>query len=393
MSFDSAGNQRWARVKNSGGNDSAAGTIAVDAAGNVYVAGTYRGYVLISYDSNGNERWARNSDIDVVAIGTDGAGNVYAAGSFRNGSNIDFGIASYDTNGNVRWTRRKNGPSNHDDLATAAAIDSSGNSYVTGRTFSASNYTCMTVSYDSAGNERWTALKGAPDNQSAGPQAIAVDSAGRVYVTGGSSNGASWDFLTFSYDATGSERWATLTGGEPNSVEVAQSVALDDAGNVFVTGISDSHFFTVSYSNSGVERWRQTKSDSLGGASALTVDGTANVYVTGAWGTVSYGPAGAERWTVVNGDATHTRRTFSIAADLAGNVCVAGWSNDGTLTSVLAASYTGAGAQRWLKTSGPRPTPTFIGGKRAVAAGASSNVYVTGSYFNGANRDFFHCVV
>jgi len=64
--------------------------------------------------------------------------------------------------------------------------------------------------------------------------AMAVDSAGNVYVTGGSASGRQ-SYVTIKYDTNGNELWIK----EYNSGLYAYPVALaiDSSGNAYVTGI------------------------------------------------------------------------------------------------------------------------------------------------------------
>ncbi len=71
------------------------------------------------------------------------------------------------------------------------------------------------------------------------PHALAVDAAGNVYVTGRSAgSGRLNDYATIKYDADGNQVWvarfaASSGSGAPNS---ATALAVDAAGNVYVTG-------------------------------------------------------------------------------------------------------------------------------------------------------------
>ena len=63
----------------------------------------------------------------------DAAGNVYVTGESGGvGSGLDYATLKYDPSGKLLWEKRYNGPGNHDDGATAMAVDAAGNVYVTG---------------------------------------------------------------------------------------------------------------------------------------------------------------------------------------------------------------------------------------------------------------------
>src|SRR5262245_3762898 len=85
------------------------------------------------------------------------------------------------------WTNRYAGPINGYDVAIAVAVDSSGNVFVTGGSLGANGRLAYaTVGYSSAGTPLWTnRYQGGPFDSAA--TAVAVGSSGQVFVTGQSS--------------------------------------------------------------------------------------------------------------------------------------------------------------------------------------------------------------
>src|SRR5438876_7755653 len=74
------------------------------------------------------------------------------------------------------------GPLKHNAFATALAVDSAGQVYVTGQ--ADENY--ATLKYDAGGNPLWVARYVGPGSSGDSAQALAVDGSGNVYVTGSS---------------------------------------------------------------------------------------------------------------------------------------------------------------------------------------------------------------
>lgn len=124
------------------------------------------------------------------------------------------------------------------------------------------------------------------------PQDMKLDNAGNVYVTGVSSGtGTPYDFLTVKYDHAGNELWVRRYSGPANADDRPQAMALDGTGNVYVTGGSCQDdtgtyedYVTVKYDSFGNECWvrRYHGSENLDDrAMGIAVDNSGHVYVTG----------------------------------------------------------------------------------------------------------------
>ena len=218
--------------------------IAVDGSGNVYVAGYSGGdYVTIKYDTSGQEQWvARYNGGSARAIAVDSSGNVYVTGqSVGSGGSLDYATIKYDSAGQEQWVARYDGPANGDDSASSLVVDSSGNVYVTGESLglgTALDY--ATIKYNSAGQQEWAARYNGPangDDYAAYAGAIALDGTGNVYVTGGSAGlGTYDDYATIKYNSAGQQQWVARYNGLGNGGDHANAIAIDPAGNLCVTG-------------------------------------------------------------------------------------------------------------------------------------------------------------
>jgi len=261
-------------------------------------SGTYYDYATIKYNSAGVEQWVQRYDgpgngYDLASsIAVDGQGNVYVTGgSVVSGTSSDYATIKYNSDGVEQWVQRYNGPGNDWDGAKAIAVDNSGNVYVTGYSAgSGTYYDYATIKYDSIGDTVWVRRYNGPENGSDDAYAIAVDGLGNVYVTGYSyGSGTSSDYATIKYNSAGVQQWVQRYNGPGNSRDDAYAIALDSSDNVYVTGRSYSSgtfedYATIKYNSSGVQQWVQRYNgpgNETDEVYAIAVDNSGNVYVTG----------------------------------------------------------------------------------------------------------------
>jgi hypothetical protein len=345
------GDTAWVRRYNGPANwDDEVSAIAVDDSGNIYVtggsvgSGTNMDYATIKYRPDGDTVWVRRyngagSSYDrACAIALDGSNNVYVTG----GGAEDYTTIRYYPNGDTAWVRRYDGAGSGDG-ARAMAIDNLGNIYVTGVSWgSGTNQDYATIKYDVAGNELWVARYDAvnyPDEA----YAMAVDGSDNIYVTGysyGSETGR--DYATIKYYPNGDTAWVRRYDGPASNDDRAFAIAVNGSNNVFVTGISDvsaAYYNTTTtikyYYPNGDTAWvRGYIEPSASGyaVNAIAVDGSGNVYVTGAsigydYVTIKYSPDGDTTWVRrYNGPGNHEDHAEAIAVDGSGNVYVTGRS-------------------------------------------------------------------
>jgi len=235
------------------------------------------------------------------ALAVDGLGNVYITGW---GWGLGYTTIKYNSNGVQQWIARYRGIDNGNDFAFSIAVDKLGNSYVTGWSQGGGNATdIVTIKYSSTGDSSWVQRYRGPGVSSATPgfetylHLIAVDDLGNVYVTGTSYGGSStnYDYATIKYNSSGVQQWVQrYNNPAANQLEYATSIQIDTSGYVYVSGFSDANsastiedYCTIKYSPAGVQQWVATYEN--GGhnrVNGMVVDNSGNIYVTG-WG----GPA------------------------------------------------------------------------------------------------------
>ncbi|MBC6607565.1 SBBP repeat-containing protein [Hymenobacter sp. BT188] len=399
--------------------------IAVDLAGNVYITGytvnssafnaegMFTDMLTIKLDRRtGQPLWVARyngpaNKLDLAyAITVDLVGNVYVAGVSSDGNDEDLVTIRYDQHtGQEKWVARYNGAGNGEETATDIAVDLVGNVYVTGTTTNLSgNSDYLTLKYEPRrGRQVWAAVYNGPANGQDRAWALAVDLAGNAYVTGASYSDTDGDFTTIKYDGrTGQSRWVARYNGPANDYDAGWDIALDLAGNAYVTGFSPhtgENIATLKYDGrTGQQLWlaRYSGTANRAGASGIAVDLAGNAYVTGfSFNGTTYeivtlkydGRTGQERW-VARYNSLETSSPEDIAVDFYGNVYVTGSGMDPQTGNVdyLTLQYDQQSGQLGWQARYDGPTGAE-GVPVAMAVDIHGNTYVTG-YLRDPGTDF-----
>lgn len=226
--------------------------VTMDKKGNVYATGysdselTFYDIVTLKYDQNGKMLWHRRYDGDHAidfpsAIAVDSAGNVYVVGSsFTMDTYYDYVTIKYDSTGKQLWVARYDGPDHDLDIATSLAVDRNGNVYVGGASFSLSNfYDYLTVKYNKDGVQQWTARYNGPLDFDDGIDALTIDDSANVYVTGMSNSITGLgDVVTIKYSTDGVQKWISRYDGLAHLSDEGYSMAIDHQGHLYIVGVS-----------------------------------------------------------------------------------------------------------------------------------------------------------
>jgi len=131
--------------------------------------------------------------------------------------------------------------------------------------------------------EAWVATYNGPGNSYDQANALTVDNSGNVYVTGGSYvSGGFEDYATIKYAPNGDTLWVRRYNGPGNFQDMANDLVVDGSGNVYVTGASggsgtNQDYATIKYSSAGDALWVRRYNgpgNSIDLATALAVDGS-----------------------------------------------------------------------------------------------------------------------
>jgi Beta-propeller repeat len=384
--------------------------VAVDKSGKAFVTGRlWSGvpgepgyYATVAYSGSGEPLWTNLFGIPGVnasatyakAIVVDSNGNVYVTGDAVFSLGFDYATVAYSNSGTPLWTNRYTSGGGGNSRASANAVDSSGNVFVTGSSYKGGNVDYATIKYSSAGVPLWTNRYDGPMHSFDGANSVGVDAEGNVFVTG-TSHGSAYDFdfdsATIKYSSAGVPVWTNRYNGPGNEDDGASAIAVNANDDVVITGYSfrivseDGYgyysYATIKYSNTGLPLWTNYYSGAFNTdnmATALVLDRNGNVFVTGeSWGfgnyyydTVAYSSAGTPLWT---NRLPAGAGNPAIAADKGGNIFVMGdW---GTV------AYSNTGVPLWTNQyNGPGSTAT------AMAVDTNGDVFVTGQFWTGVSR-------
>jgi hypothetical protein len=324
--LDSNGDWLWA--VSAGGTDYEwEWDIALDANGNIYVIGHFKGTAqfgnttlttqgdsdvfVAKLNTDGDWLWAvsaggTNEDC-AVRIAVDTVQNVYITGYFWGTATFgyttlishgyaDVFVAKLNTDGDWLWAVSAGGtgqPEGFNDEAYGVAVDVHGNVYITGyfwRTATFGNTTLTTqgdadvfvAKLNTDGDWQWVAHAGGPTPCAAVGIDIAVDTTGNSYITGYflgiavmfdnytiTNHGVDdfYDVFVAKLDNNGDWQWAVSAGGTNDDMGV--NVAVDTEGDAYVTGyFSDTAIFgnttLTSYEYLGMADMFVTKINSNG---------------------------------------------------------------------------------------------------------------------------------
>ncbi|WP_025182092.1 SBBP repeat-containing protein [Leptospira interrogans] len=227
--YDGSGNKQWTRLLGVAGATTQANGISRDIFNNLHVSGYTLGNLdgqalsgiqdlfVTKYDTGGNKQWTRLLGVAGVSttaygITSDSLGNVYTTGVTSGNldgqalsGTQDLFVTKYDTGGNRQWTRLL-GVAGQITQANGIASDSSGNTYLTGRTSGSLDGQALSgtqdlfvTKYDSGGNKQWTRLLGIA-GVSTTAYGITSDSLGDLYSTGITSGNLDGQILTGTQD-------------------------------------------------------------------------------------------------------------------------------------------------------------------------------------------------
>jgi hypothetical protein len=329
--YNSSGVKQYTRQLGVAGTFTVGRAVATDASGNVYVAGyTYGGldgntltgtgdFFVTKYNSSGVKQYTRQLGVAGarslgVSVATDASGNVYVAGSTNgnlDGNTLtgtgDFFVTKYNSSGVKQYTRQL-GAAGNSTSGDSVATDANGNVFVAGQTWGGGvldgntqtgHSDFFVTKYNSSGVKQYTRQLGVVGADTY-CSSVATDASGNVFVAGrtgggldGNTQTGSSDFFVTKYDSSGVKQF-TRQLGVPGGNIWGNSVATDASGNVYVAGSTvggldgntktgGTDVFATKYNSSGVKQGTRqlgvVGADTLG--NSVATDASGNVYVAG----------------------------------------------------------------------------------------------------------------
>lgn len=365
--------------------------VDVDKEGNIYLTGSFQDKVtfgdielesngssdayVVKLDNTGRVLWAEklggNSVDEAYGIKVDEAGNSFVTGSFRNTATFGTPDASGENDLEAVAVERIFDESTSEtpqDIPLILNLEEIPNPPKNSFSLTAEGTSDGFITkLDASGKVQW-AKQFSGDNSEFGEK-ITINSEGNTFVIGNFKTEATFDDFTLNgngsndgfvskFDADGKATWATKFGGD--SFDRGKGIAVDEAGNTYITGIFESSakfgnlslntqnsrdIFVAKLDEAGDFEWAKN----FGGTAAdkgnaIAVDNNGNTYITGTF-----------RNTITFGDTTLKSNGL----------------NDGFITKLDA-----EGDVLWAKKFGEKSNEEGFG----IALDESENIYLTGSF-------------
>lgn len=222
---------------------------------------------------------------------------------------------------------------------------------------------------------------------------------GSIYVAGSTktaSNGN--DYLIIKYDINGARLWSQTYNGPNNGNDEATAIAVDGSGNVYVTGSSTGSgtgkdYATLKYDSDGNLSWTSRYSGSANGTdSAIAIAVYSNtVVVTGYitqtstgkdYGTIAYSASnGSQQWlqAYTGTSSGSIDEASSMTTDKLGNMIVNGRSTGSNGRDMVTIKYQLNGTQSWLQRYSDNLSSTRLHEKDPVTVDSVGNVFASGT--------------
>lgn len=297
LKYDSSGMLLMARTWNGSANGvDIPADLKIDDNGNIYLVGgseqtnSLSDYAIIKYDSTGLFQWHTGYDFadfhDAATSLTIDNTLVVTGASANSPSDWDYATLQIDmVTGNQINVVRTSVPGVGFDNALDVTSKNN-NFYITGYVQVGGIKSIQTIKIDGNFGLVWNQVFDEGMNDEG--NSVAVDDNGNIYVTGYSENGngIGKDFITIKYDSMGNELWHQRygSGGNPTEARGKQVVTLSDGGIIVAGTIEENgnkDFATIKYNENGDIEFEEIFDNNGDETVESIIDDGEDIYVTG----------------------------------------------------------------------------------------------------------------
>lgn len=411
-----------------GSNVDTGQAVAIDSAGNIYVAGLTYSYgfgaptcpsiVILKYSAFGDllwqKLWYNGTSLTIDSLTADSSGNVYIGGTVRNaacgsgGTAVPAVLIKLNNQGTLQWQMALESVNAGSPVFRSLATDSSGDIYAVGNVYyphGAGGYDMLAVKFNATtGSVLWERTWGGASEENG--NGAAIDLSGNLLISG------------YTYSFGPSTVNAVLLGLTPsgtflfnkiigNGGETATGLAIDKAGNAYLAGWTPYRgsldMMLLKFDSSTSLTWQRAWGGSNGTDTArgVTVDSSGNPVMVGntnsyGWGgscflgvctnlaLVRVSSSGIVLSSLVLG-AYPSTVGYGVAADPYGMVTAVGYVNRAPPYSIGSGNSTTGTLSLAITTLGNSTLGTPAFRVSTVLNGVISNVSGSQSYAGGAD--------
>lgn len=305
IKYNASGTQQWAYTYNGAGSrHDVLAAMQLSTAAIVGVGATYKGsmnlydMLAVRVDTNGNQVWAQTWDyanMNDVAVNLYNSGTkVYIAGGAQSAiSTYKYAVFNVKfSDGSIQGSTTTGGTAFGFDQLTDIQYDLNGNIYLTGGVINTGTaYDIKTVKLDTALNILWSATYASSGAYNDVGTGLAIDQVGNVIVTGYRTSATTGkDYVTIKYSSGGTQRWVSTFDGGINADDSATCVVVSptDTNKIYMSGFSNNgsskDYMTVKYDGAGNQKWNIGFNHLLNGddrATAIALDSIGDIVVSG----------------------------------------------------------------------------------------------------------------
>lgn len=373
VKYNSAGTQQWSKLTGSIFiQDDIPSAIKIDGSGNVFITGKSdqdpgtgedNDWMTVMYNTGGTLIWTQFKNGTSTGNGDTPGGlfltgsDILVVGSLENtGSQKDAAVVKYDATGTELLVKQFNGDGDFTESAKALVIDSNENSYTAGYVFHQDqNLNASIIQTDPFGTTLCSYIFNGIKNDDDEFNDLALSPNGRIYAVGYTKvTGQKSNYLLVKFDPITCDTMWTRTYDYIGQSDKAEVLAVDVAGNIYVTGRSDSSpldsvdnndIVTIKYDSNGNQLWLQRYNGSgnmRDEPSKILINGNGEILICGRTENVhdddfiviKYDAStGNPVWAspaIYGGPFANDDRALDMTIDASNNIFVCGYSQTGS---------------------------------------------------------------